>query len=67
MDRVADALGPVQPLHPAFHVFTATVQQPDAGAVADQLAGDADPGGPRSDDAELHLDLLVFGQLPRVH
>ena len=48
----------------AFDVLAAAVQQPDTGAVADHLAGDADPGRPRPDDADVHLDLLITGQFP---
>ena len=66
MDRVADTLASVQSLCAAFRVPAAALQQPDLGAVADQLAGDADPGRPGPDDADVRLDLLVVGQLPRV-
>ena len=66
VDRVADALAPVQPLRAAFRVPAAALQQPDLGAVADQLAGDADPCRPGPDDADVHLDLLVVGKLPRL-
>ena len=66
MDRVADTLASVQSLRAAFRVPAAALQQPDLGAVADQLAGDADPGRPGPDDADVRLDLLVVGQLPRV-
>jgi len=66
MDGMAFALASVQPLRAGFRVPAATLQQPDLGVVADQLAGDGDPRRTGPDDADVHLDLLVVVELPHV-
>jgi hypothetical protein len=66
MDRIAHALAHIQPLGTAFHTPAAALQQPDADTVANQLAGDTDPRRPRADDADIGIDLLVAGELPRI-
>ena len=66
VDGMAVALTSVQPLRAAFRIPAATLQQPDLGVLADQLAGDGDPRRTSPDDADVHLDLLVVVQLPHV-
>ena len=71
VDRVADALASVRPLSGRSMSLPAAVQQPDAGAVADHVAGDADPGRPCPEDAHAHLELPRIRQhsacQPSVH
>jgi hypothetical protein len=66
VDRVAHVLAHIQPLGMAFHFPAAALQQPDAGPIADQLTGDADPRRPRSDNADIGIDLLIAGEHPRI-
>jgi hypothetical protein len=46
MDRIAHTLAAIQSLDTAFHIPAAALQQPYAGTVTDQLAGDTDPCRP---------------------
>jgi hypothetical protein len=66
MDRIAHALAHIQPLGTAFEIPAAAFQQPYAGPITDQPAGDADPCRPCTDDADIGIDLLVAGEFPRI-